>query len=48
LVVFCFTKPMMVLIGRSKFFNSGKAITGVSRKSMGLLDLQTSAQEGGA
>ena len=48
LVVFCFTKPMMVLIGRSKFFNSGKAITGVSRKSMGLADLQVTAQEGGA
>lgn len=36
LVVFFFTKPMMSLIGRSKFFNSGSAITGVSRKSLGL------------
>ena len=36
LVVFFFTKPMMSLIGRSKFFNTGKAITGVSRKSLGL------------
>ena len=36
LVVFFFTKPMMVLIGRSKFFNSGRAITGVSRRSLGL------------
>ena len=41
LVVFCFTKPMMVLIGRSKFFNSGRAITGVSRRSMGLPELAT-------
>ena len=48
LVVFCFTKPMMVLIGRSKFFNSGRAITGVSRRSMGLSDLPVTAQEGGA
>ncbi|MFM8621121.1 MAG: protein translocase subunit SecD [Candidatus Nanopelagicaceae bacterium] len=36
LVVFFFTKPMMSLIGRSKFFNTGNAITGVSRKSLGL------------
>ncbi len=36
LVVFFFTKPMMSVIGRSKFFNSGSAITGVSRKSLGL------------
>jgi len=36
LVVFFFTKPMMSLIGRSKFYNSGRAITGVSRKSLGL------------
>ena len=35
-VVFFFTKPMMVLIGRSKFYNSGSAITGLSRKSLGL------------
>ena len=48
LVVFCFTKPMMVLIGRSKLFNSGRAITGVSRRSMGLSDLPVTAQEGGA
>ena len=36
LVVFFFTKPMMILIGRSKFFNSGSAITGISRKSLGM------------
>jgi preprotein translocase subunit SecD len=36
LVVFFFTKPMMSLIGRSKFFNSGSAITGISRKSLGM------------
>jgi len=36
LVVFFFTKPMMSLIGRSKFYNSGSAITGLSRKSLGL------------
>ena len=36
LVVFFFTKPMMILIGRSKFYNSGSAITGLSRKSLGL------------
>ena len=36
LVVFFFTKPMMTLIGRSKFYNSGSAITGLSRKSLGL------------
>ena len=36
LVVFFFTKPMMSLVGRSKFYNSGSAITGVSRKSLGL------------
>jgi len=36
LVVFFFTKPMMTLIGRSKFYNSGSAITGVSRRSLGL------------
>ena len=35
-VVFFFTKPMMVLIGRSKFYNSGSAITGLSRESLGL------------
>ena len=36
LVVFFFTKPMMSLVGRSKFFNSGSAITGISRKSLGM------------
>ena len=36
LVVFFFTKPLMTLIGRSKFYNSGSAITGVSRRSLGL------------
>ena len=36
LVVFFFTKPMMSVIGKSKFFNSGSAISGVSRKSLGL------------
>ncbi len=36
LVVFFFTKPMMILVGRSKFFNSGSAITGISRKSLGM------------
>ena len=36
LVVFFFTKPLMSLIGRSKFYNSGSAITGLSRKSLGL------------
>ena len=36
IVVFFFTKPMMSVIGKSKFFNSGSAITGVSRKSLGL------------
>jgi preprotein translocase subunit SecD len=36
LVVFFFTKPMMTLVGRSKFYNSGSAITGISRKSLGL------------
>lgn len=36
IVVFFFTKPMMTLVGRSKFYNSGNAITGVSRKSLGL------------
>ena len=36
IVVFFFTKPMMTLIGRSKFYNSGSAITGISRKSLGL------------
>ena len=35
LVVFFFTKPMMSLIGRSKFFNSGKASTGLSPQSLG-------------
>jgi preprotein translocase subunit SecD len=36
IVVFYFTKPMMTLVGRSKFYNSGSAITGISRKSLGL------------
>ncbi|MBU6263858.1 MAG: protein translocase subunit SecD [Actinomycetales bacterium] len=36
IVVFFFTKPMMTLVGRSKFYNSGSAITGISRKSLGL------------
>lgn len=36
LVVFFFTKPLMTLLGRSKFFNSGKAITGISQKSLGM------------
>lgn len=35
-VVFFFTKPMMTLIGRSNFYNSGRALTGLSRKSLGL------------
>jgi len=36
LVVFFFTKPLMTLLGRSKFFNSGKPITGISQKSLGV------------
>jgi preprotein translocase subunit SecD len=36
LVVFFFTKPLMTVLARTKFFNSGSAITGVSRKSLGL------------
>ncbi len=36
LVVFFFTKPLMTVLGRTKFYNSGSAITGVSRKSLGL------------
>lgn len=36
LVVFFFTKPFMTLLGRSKFFNSGKAITGISQKNLGV------------
>jgi preprotein translocase subunit SecD len=36
LVVFFFTKPFMTLVGRSKFFNSGSAITGISQKSLGM------------
>ena len=36
LVVFFFTKPLMTILGRTKFYNSGSAITGVSRKSLGL------------
>jgi preprotein translocase subunit SecD len=36
LVVFFFTKPFMTLLGQSKFFNSGKAITGISQKNLGV------------
>ena len=36
LVVFFFTKPFMTLLGRSKFFNSGSAITGISQKALGV------------
>lgn len=36
LVVFFFTKPLMTVLGRTKFYNSGRAITGVSRKSLGM------------
>jgi preprotein translocase subunit SecD len=36
LVVFFFTKPFMTLLGRSKFFNSGSKITGISQKSLGM------------
>ena len=36
MVVFFFTKPLMTVLGRSKFFNSGRAITGISRKSLGM------------
>ena len=36
LVVFFFTKPFMTVLGRSKFFNSGSAITGISQKALGV------------
>jgi preprotein translocase subunit SecD len=31
-----FTKPALVLISRSKFFNSGHPLSGFSPKSLGL------------
>ncbi len=36
LVVFFFTKPFMTVLGRSKFFNSGSSITGISQKALGV------------
>ena len=37
LVVFFFTKPLMTVLGRTKFFNSGSSASGLSRKSLGLV-----------
>ena len=39
-VVFLFTKPLMTVFGRSKFFNSGSALTGLSRRSLGMKGME--------
>ena len=36
IIIFLFTKPALVLISRSKFFNSGHPLSGFSPKSLGL------------
>ena len=37
IIIFLFTKPALVLISRSKFFNSGHPLSGFSPKSLGLV-----------
>ena len=37
IIIFWFTKPVLVLVSRSKFFNSGHANSGFSPKSLGML-----------
>ena len=36
IIIFLFTKPALVLVSRSKFFNSGHPLSGFSPKSLGL------------
>ncbi len=36
-IIFLFTKPALVLVSRSKFFNSGHPLSGFSPKSLGLV-----------
>jgi preprotein translocase subunit SecD len=36
IVIFFFTKPMLTLIAKSKFFSSGHRFSGFSAKSIGL------------
>jgi preprotein translocase subunit SecD len=37
IIIFLFTKPALVLVSRSKFFNSGHPLSGFSPKSLGLV-----------
>lgn len=37
IIIFIFTKPALVLVSRSKFFNSGHPLSGFSPKSLGLV-----------
>jgi preprotein translocase subunit SecD len=36
IIIFWFTKPALVLVSRSKFFNSGHPLSGFSPKSLGM------------
>ena len=36
IIIFWFTKPALVLVSRSKFFNSGHSLSGFSPKSLGM------------
>ena len=38
IVVFAFTKPLVVSLARLSFFNTGKPLSGLSAKSLGLLE----------
>jgi preprotein translocase subunit SecD len=40
LVVFLFTKPLLVLVARLKFFSSGHRFSGFSDKSVGMKQVQ--------
>ena len=46
-VFFWFTKPMMTLLATRKFFNSGHRLSGLSRETLGVVDLPGSARLAG-
>ena len=43
LIVFAFTKPMVTLIAKGKFFSSGHRLSGLSPRSIGMKNYRTAS-----